>query len=124
MDDLDLEVKKKQKEIDSLLKPLSAEEKQKLHKVEKLQESIATNQKKIQIFDDRIEGLNSNLSSFSKNLPLVMSILGMPSSDTEYKENNLHLLKDHLSEIESRVNCLTEIYGLIENQNVSLCEEN
>ena len=119
MDDLDLEVKKKQKEIDSLLKPLSAEEKQKLHKVEKLQESIATNQKKIQIFDDRIDGLNSNLSSFSKNLPLVMSILGMPNSDAEYKESNLHLLKDHLSEIERRVNCLTEIYSLIENQNVS-----
>jgi len=47
-----------------------------------------------------------------------MSILGMPSTETDYKEKNLHLLKDHLSEIERRVNCLTEIYSLIENQNV------
>jgi chromosome segregation ATPase len=101
-----------------LLKPLSVEEKNKLQKIENLQENIAGNKKKIELFDNRIAGLNENLSSFSKNLPSVFSILGMQNMEVEYSENNLSVLKDNLTELEKRINCMVEIHGLIQSHKV------
>jgi len=118
---LSKEVKIKNEEINSLLKPLTAEEKTKLQQIEKLQLSITQNEKKIEVFEEKIDGLNSNISSFSRNLPEIMKLLGMEVPENlSFNERNLGLLKEYLGEIEKRICSVVELHKIIEHQKVDL----
>jgi hypothetical protein len=49
-----------------------------------------------------------------------MSILGMQYQDVQYSENNLSVLRENLTELEKRINCLVEIHAMLQSHKVRI----
>lgn len=87
--------------------------------IEKMQDNIAQNKKQTSACEKKIDGLHQNIQSFSEQLPEIMTLLGIEfPEDLEFTENNLGLLKEYLSEIETRVCKAVDLHKMVEEQQV------